>query len=63
MTDERNYLPLYLILKSGKGIPEKYTGLIFGSEVVTVRKAVVFCLSVVDNEGAFELLLKQVTLW
>ena len=64
MKSDNNYFPLYLILKLNKKIPVEYVRLFFeDSHVFSVRRAIVFVLAIIDNEQAFNLLIKSFISW
>ncbi len=65
MKSDNNYFPLYLILKLNKKIPVEYARLFFEeSQVFNVRRAIIFVLSIIDNEReSFDALLKSFIGW
>lgn len=65
MKKSENFFPLYLILKLNQKIPTEYVDLFFeDSQPFTVRKAVIFILSIIDNEfDAFNRLMGSFLKW
>ena len=65
MKDSHNYFPLYLILKMDKRIPIDCVNLLFeDSRAFTVRKSIIFILSIIENGfESFGCLLKGFSSW